>query len=80
MKASAVGQDCIDGWQCLGTLLFKISPAERNRCKFAEGCCGTRCSLQFRMLFLLVARMTFSLFVKRQEEAPCERCLEIQIL
>jgi len=36
----------------VAALLFKISPAEKNRCKFAEGKCGACCSLQFKMLLL----------------------------
>lgn len=59
---------------CLRSALLRI--IDVNLLKDAV----VHCSLQFRMLFLLVGVMVFSLFVKRREEAPCERCFEIQIL
>lgn len=74
VKATAVGRACFGGGWWLGNLLFKVSPAEKNRCKFAEGRCGACCSLQLKIVdFCWSWEGFFSLFVKGREKTPCKR-------
>lgn len=48
-----------------------LSPAEKSRCKFAEGRRGAFCSLQFKMVeFCWPWERFFYLFFKGQEKTP----------